>query len=81
MEGLFSESWMQRLQQNGTRIRTSGAAGDSGILGTHRLRLQGEDKPRGIMVIEKGKAIEAGSYVNGPLDWTFVPSRPNGRNG
>jgi len=70
MEGLFSESWMQRLQQKWNAdpdIR--GPLEIAGFSARIAYGFKGEDKPRGIMVIEKGKAIEAGSYVNGPLDW------------
>lgn len=70
MGELFTESWMQVLQKKWNAdqdiVAPLNAAGFSARIA---YGFKGEDKPRGILVIQNGKVIEAGSYVDGPLDW------------
>jgi len=61
---------MQRLQQKWNAdpaiVQPLGEAAFSANIA---YGFKGEDKPRGLLVIENGKVIEAGSYSDGPLDW------------
>jgi hypothetical protein len=70
MGELFNEAWMRRLQQKWNAdpniVMPLGQAGFSARIA---YGFKGEENPRGILVIEHGKAVEAGRYVNGPLDW------------
>lgn len=70
MGELFSETWMRALQKKWNadpNIVTplSQAAFNARIA----YGFKDEDKPRGLLVIENGRVAEAGSYVDGPLDW------------
>lgn len=70
MGELFSASWMKALQEKWNTDESivqplSKAAFSARIA----YGFKGEQTPRGILVIENGQVIEAGSYVDGPLDW------------
>lgn len=70
MEGLFSASWMQRLQHKwNADPDIIGPLATAGFSARIAYGFKGEDKPRGILVIENGRVIDAGTYVDGPLDW------------
>lgn len=70
MGELFSETWMQALQQkwnsDPTIVESLSKAAFSARIA---YGFKNEPKPRGIIVIENGKTITAGTYVDGPLDW------------
>ena len=70
MGELFTESWMHVLQQKwNADPEIVGPLGVAGFSARIAYGFKGEDKPRGVMVIENGKVIESGNYVDGPLDW------------
>ncbi|MEJ2407168.1 MAG: SCP-2 sterol transfer family protein [Candidatus Thiodiazotropha sp.] len=70
MGELFSQAWMQRLQQkwNATNsiVEPLQKAGFSSRIG---YGFKGESAPRGILVIQDGRVIEAGNFDGGDLDW------------
>lgn len=70
MGELFSQAWMQRLQEkwNATSsiVDPLQEADFSARIG---YGFKGEDTPRGILVVEQGRATEAGNFDGGPLDW------------
>lgn len=70
MGELFSDTWMKSLQ---TKWNAEPDIIEPLTKATFNARIaygyKGEDKPRGILVIENGRVIEAGVYVDGPLDW------------
>lgn len=70
MGELFSQAWMQRLQTkwNATSsiVDPLQKAGFSARIG---YGFKGEDAPRGMLVIEQGRATEAGNFDGGQLDW------------
>lgn len=70
MGELFSANWMQSLQKKWNAdpniIEPLHNAEFSAIIA---YGFKDEPKPRGILVIELGKVIEAGSYVDDPPDW------------
>ena len=70
MGDLFTGSWMQELQQKwNADPDIVGPLSIAGFSARIAYGFKGEDKPRGVLVIENGKVIEAGSYDDGPLDW------------
>ena len=70
MEELFTESWMQNLQQKWNADQEIvGPLATAGFSARIAYGFKGEDKPRGMLVIDNGKVIEAGNYIEGPLDW------------
>lgn len=70
MGELFSQTWMQQLQSkwNATSsiVEPLQKAGFSARIG---YGFKGEDSPRGILVIEQGRVVEAGNFDGGNLDW------------
>lgn len=70
MGELFSQPWMQQLQTkwNATSsiVDPLQKAGFSARIG---YGFKGEDSPRGMLVIEHGRVIEAGNFDGGNLDW------------
>jgi hypothetical protein len=70
MAELFTESWMQVLQKKwNADPDLVGPLGVAGFSANIAYGFKGEVKPRGILVIENGKVIEAGNYHDESLDW------------
>jgi hypothetical protein len=70
MGELFSNSWMQRLQQKwNADPEIVSPLSQAAFSASIAYGFKNEEKPRGILVIENGKVIKAGSYTEGPLDW------------
>lgn len=67
---IFSESWMQALQQQwNAEAKITEPLAKAGFNARIAYGFKGEDKPRGMMVIENGKVVQAGKYDEGSLDW------------
>ncbi len=70
MGELFSNTWMQDLQNKWnadmTIVEPLRMAGFSARIA---YGFKGEEMPQGLLVIENGKVVDAGTYVDGPLDW------------
>ena len=70
MSELFSEAWMQQLQDkwNATTDITTPLA-DAGFSARIAYGFKGDEAATGLLVIEKGVVTEAGAYDGGALDW------------
>lgn len=70
MSELFSEAWMQQLQDkwNATSDITTPLA-DAGFSARIGYGFKAEDKPRGLLVIDNGVVSKAGLYDGEALDW------------
>lgn len=70
MGELFSSGWMKALQNKWNAdpeiVNPLRVAGFSARIA---YGFKGNDIPTGILVIENGTAVEAGTYTDGPLDW------------
>ncbi len=70
MSELFSEIWMQGLQQRWNADETVvKPLAEAKFNARIAYGFKGEDSPRGMLVIQQGKAVQAGSYDGGELDW------------
>lgn len=70
MAELFSAEWMQGFQQAwNDEPELSGALAEIGFNSTIGYGFEGEDKPRGVLVVENGKAVSAGAYNGETLNW------------
>jgi hypothetical protein len=70
MGELFSEPWMQALQKKwNADPKIVDPLSKADFSARIAYGFKDEDKPRGVLVIQGGKVIEAGNYVDGPLDW------------
>ncbi len=70
MGELFSHDWMQELQRNWNAdpdivnpLRTAGFSASIAY------GFKGSEMPQGVLVIENGRVVKAGSYVDGQVDW------------
>ena len=75
MAALFSEEWMQHYGEawNGEPSLSDALAKinfDSNI----GYGFDGEEKPRGVLVVEKGKVTRAGQYDGESLNWDLRAS-------
>lgn len=70
MSELFSDAWMKSLQQQWNAdaeiVEPLKKAAFSARIG---YGFKGEEKPRGMLVIEDGKVVTAGAYDDSDLDW------------
>lgn len=70
MSELFSEAWMQALQQkwNGDKAVVEPLQ-KAAFCARIAYGYKNEEQPRGMMVIENGQVTQAGAYDGGALDW------------
>jgi hypothetical protein len=67
---LFSPEWMARFRDAwNAEPALSGALGKIGFNSNIGYGYRGEPAPRGMLVVENGKAIAAKAYDGEPLDW------------
>ncbi len=70
MAELFSEEWMSTFMGEwNNESDLTGALGDINFSSTIAYGVQGEDQPRGVLTVENGKAVAAGSYNGEELNW------------
>ena len=70
MSELFSAEWMaQYVDEWNGEADVSEALGKIGFNSLIGYGIDGEDKPRGYINIESGKATDAGSYSDQALNW------------
>lgn len=70
MSELFSDAWMKQLQNqwNATSDITTPLAAAK-FSARIAYGFKGEDKARGLLVIQNGQVSQAGAYDGGALDW------------
>ena len=70
MADLFSEEWMTNfMAQWNAEPELSDALADIGFNSVIAYGFDGEDQPRGVLTVENGKAVSAGAYAGGELNW------------
>jgi hypothetical protein len=70
MAELFSDDWMKKyMDEWNNEPELSDALAKIDFHSTIAYGFAGEDQPRGIIVIESGKATRAGSYSGEQLNW------------
>ena len=78
MADLFSEAWMQRYgeawNQEPSLSDALAKINFDSIIG---YGFEGEENPRGVLVIEKGKVTRAGQYDGENLNWDLRASEAN----
>lgn len=78
MSELFSEAWMEQLQERwNDSTDTTKPLAEAGFSARIAYGFKGEEKARGMLVIENGMVVEAGAYDGGELDWDLraVPEK------
>jgi hypothetical protein len=70
MAELFSDEWMKKfMEQWNAEPGLSDALAKINFNSTIGYGFDKEDKPRGILVVKDGKAVDAGVYVDQELNW------------
>lgn len=70
MAELFSTEWMQRFQEEWNKEpELSDALAKIDFNSVIAYGFDGEDHPRGVLVVEGGKAVRSGAYQNETLNW------------
>lgn len=75
MADMFSEEWMQKYKDawNGDKDLKDALQkiGFNSVIG---YGFDGEDDPRGVLVVENGEAVDAGAYNGQELNWDLRAS-------
>lgn len=78
MSDLFSEEWMKGFMESwNAEPDLSGALEKIGFNSVIAYGIDGEPQPRGVLTVENGKAIAAGSYDGQTLSWDMRASVDN----
>ncbi len=70
MADLFSDEWMKSfMEQWNAEPELSDALAEIGFNTVLAYGFDGEEQPRGVLRVENGKAVAAGSYAGEELNW------------
>lgn len=70
MAELFSDEWMKAyMGQWNAESELAGALEKIGFTSNIGYGFDGEDRPRGVLCVENGKAVSAGAYQDEKLNW------------
>ena len=75
MADLFSEEWMTRFQEEWNKEPDlADALAKINFTSTIAYGIEGEDQPRGVLVVENGKGVKAAAYNGEELSWDLRAS-------
>ena len=78
MAELFSDEWMKRFMEEWNKEpELSDALAKINFNSVIAYGFDGEDKPRGVLVVKDGKAVSAGAYNGEQLNWDLRASADN----
>lgn len=78
MAELFSAEWMTRFQEEWNKEpELCDALEKIGFTSAIAYGFDGEENPRGILVVEGGKAVKSGTYNGEALNWDLRASKDN----
>ncbi|MBF0444181.1 MAG: SCP-2 sterol transfer family protein [Magnetococcales bacterium] len=78
MADLFSEEWMTRFQAEWNKEpELADALAKINFTSTIAYGIEGEDNPRGVLVVEDGKAVKGAVYGGEELSWDLRASEDN----
>jgi len=70
MAELFSDEWMKGfMEQWNSESELCDALADIGFSSVIAYGFDGEDQPRGVITVENGKAVSAGTYNGEEVNW------------
>jgi len=70
MADLFSDQWMKRfMEQWNAEPELADALAEIGFSTSIAYGFDGEEPPRGVLTVENGKAVSAGSYAGEKPSW------------
>ena len=78
MAELFSPEWMTKYMEEWNKEpELSDALAKISFNSTIGYGMDGEDAPRGVLVVENGKAVSAGPYNGEELNWDLRATEDN----
>lgn len=78
MADLFSDEWMKGYMDRwNADPELAGALEAIGFNSNIGYGFDGEDQPRGVIKVQNGKVVEAGSYDGSELNWDLRASQEN----
>jgi hypothetical protein len=78
MAQLFSDAWMKAYMEEWNKeAELADALAKINFCSKISYGLDGEDKPRGVLTVENGKAVAAGAYNNEQVNWDLRASEEN----
>jgi len=78
MSDLFSDDWMKGFMDRwNAEPDLAGALSKIGFNSVIAYGFDGEDKPRGVLTIENGKAVAAGAYSGQSVNWDLRATTEN----
>jgi putative sterol carrier protein len=76
MAELFSAEWMNQLKDAwNADPEVKDKLAEIGFNSVIACGFKGEDKPKGIFVVENGECVRAGDYADEEMDWDMRASR------
>lgn len=70
MSEIFSQQWLDRYKEEWNKEpELAGALSKIDFSSTIAYGYDGEDKPRGVIKVEKGHIVAAGPYSGEPVNW------------
>ncbi len=78
MAELFSQEWMNRFQEEWNKEPDlAEALSKIGFNSTIAYGIEGEDQPRGILVVENGQGVKSGAFNGEEVNWDLRASEDN----
>ncbi len=78
MAELFSDEWMKKFQSEwNNEPELAGKLAEIGFSSNIGYGFDGEAQPKGILVVEAGRVVSAGSYNGEPLNWDLRAKEDN----
>ncbi|MDM8559843.1 SCP-2 sterol transfer family protein [Candidatus Parabeggiatoa sp. HSG14] len=78
MAELFSDDWMKiYMEEWNKEPEVAEALAKLNFNSNIAYGIEGEDKPRGVIIIENGKVMSAGTYNGEELNWDLRASQKN----
>lgn len=78
MSELFSDEWMKSFMDRwNSEPELSNALAKIGFNSVIAYGFDGEDKPRGVLTVENGKAVAAGAYNGENVNWDLRATSDN----
>ena len=78
MAQLFSDAWMKAYMEEWNKEpELADALAKINFCSKIAYGIEGEDKPRGVLTVENGKAVSAGAYNNEQVNWDLRATEEN----
>jgi hypothetical protein len=78
MAQIFSDAWMKAYMEEWNKEpELADALAKIDFNSKIAYGLEGEDKPRGVLTVEHGKAVAAGAYNNEQVNWDLRATEDN----